>query len=112
MTLHHKNFPKQKKPLIDAILKFQNPNQFSKLIGVSRQVVDGWLHVCKLSPPAKYCKRIEEITNGQVTRQQLRPDLFGDIISTETTDQEKLEGCIFTLREIAENLANKKKGVD
>ena len=44
---------------------------------ISQRNVWAWLYrnqTC--APPAEYCAAIEAATNGEVTRQQLRPDIF------------------------------------
>ncbi len=109
MTLKAENFPEQKRPLVNAILKIGNANRFAKLIGVHRQAIDGWLYNCKLAPPVRYCKQIEDAMQGELTRAQLRPDIFGDIDQKELSDTEKLENCIFVLKGIAEKIADTKK---
>lgn len=104
------NYPEQKRPLIEAINKFGSTNSFAKAIGVSRQVVSGWLHICKFSPPAKYCKIIEDVTCGEISRAQLRPDLFGEIECEELTDEQKIEGCIAVMKSVFLKLSEQKKG--
>lgn len=37
-----------------------------------------WLNKSKRGVPAEYCRAIETITEGQITRAMLRPDVFGD----------------------------------
>lgn len=111
MSLNPDRFPKQKKPLIDAINCCITISRFSKSIGVSRQVVDGWLYTSKLAPPAKYCKKIEEVTMGNITREHLRPDLFGEIKNDILSEKDKLAACISILEGVKESLAsNTKKG--
>ena len=39
----------------------------------------GWLNTHKSpAPPSEYCIPIEQITDGAVTRYDLRPDVFGE----------------------------------
>ena len=47
------------------------------------QVVSNWRS--RDNVPAEYCLAIESITNGQVTREQLRPDVFGPTPTVERT---------------------------
>lgn len=44
--------------------------------GVSQVSVHKWLHGATLKP--EHAISVEQATEGQVTRQQLRPDIFGD----------------------------------
>ena len=37
-----------------------------------------WLNRTQLGVPAEYCRAIEGLTQGQVTRYDLRPDVFGE----------------------------------
>ncbi len=36
-----------------------------------------WLNTSKYGVPAEYCQKVEELTG--ITREQLRPDVFGSI---------------------------------
>lgn len=44
-----------------------------------RQILQGhvwaWMHRYKQGVPSQYCPAIEMLTQGQVTREQLRPDV-------------------------------------
>lgn len=45
---------------------------------VAQAHVWNWLNTDKTPmPPAEHCRAIEEATGGQVTRYDLRPDVFG-----------------------------------
>lgn len=44
---------------------------------VRQQYIWKWLRSKAPTPPAEHCRAIEEITNGVVTRYDLRPDVFG-----------------------------------
>jgi DNA-binding transcriptional regulator YdaS (Cro superfamily) len=48
-----------------------------KNIIVKQQYIWKWLRSVSPVPPAEHCRAIEEITNGEVTRYQLRADVFG-----------------------------------
>jgi len=50
---------------------------FAKACGVSQGLVSQFLKGSK-KPGWKTCKKIESITGGKVTRQDLRPDIFGE----------------------------------
>lgn len=49
-----------------------------KQVGVTQQAVRKWL-TQEMPVSAKSAIKIERATNGAVTRQQLRPDIFGEI---------------------------------
>lgn len=42
---------------------------------VAQSHISYWLETDKV--PAEHCRAIEKITDGKVTRYQLRPDVFG-----------------------------------
>lgn len=50
--------------------------QFADLVGVTQGRVSQWLGGDRV--PAERCAEIEAATNGQVTRYELRPDVFGE----------------------------------
>lgn len=45
-------------------------------IGLHQSFVSQLLHEVR-PVPAKWCRKIEEATGGDVTKEQLRPDIFG-----------------------------------
>jgi DNA-binding transcriptional regulator YdaS (Cro superfamily) len=47
-------------------------------VKISQAHVWNWLNSDTMQPPAEHCRAIEDITNGEVTRYQLRPDVFGN----------------------------------
>lgn len=50
-------------------------SELSRRIGCSQQAISSWLYrVGRV--PAEWCGPIEEATSGQVTRRDLREDLF------------------------------------
>jgi DNA-binding transcriptional regulator YdaS (Cro superfamily) len=51
--------------------------EFAEACGVSQGLISQFLSGAK-KPGWKTCKKIELLTHGQVTRYQLRPDIFGD----------------------------------
>lgn len=67
----------QIKHISRAIKLAGGQSQLSKALKLrSQSTVSQW--VTKRRPlPAKHCLKIEFITGGQVTRYQLRPDIFG-----------------------------------
>ena len=66
-------------PIEKAIELAGGTSALAKLIGVnSPQVVSNW--VARKRVPPKYCAAVERATEGQVTRQDLRPELWGDVV--------------------------------
>lgn len=51
---------------------------FAESVGVSQSMVWQWIEG-RRPVPEKRCTRIERITNGAVTRQDLRPDDWAEI---------------------------------
>ena len=49
-------------------------NKLAKALGVSRQAVYQWMEG---KVPAERVLAVEELTGGQVTRYDLRPDIYG-----------------------------------
>jgi len=47
----------------------------AKKLGVEPAVVFHWK---TRGVPAKHCRKIEEVTEGEVTASDLRPDIFGE----------------------------------
>lgn len=46
--------------------------RIADICGVSRQSLRFWTQV-----PAEYCRKLERACEGEVTRYQMRPDVFG-----------------------------------
>ena len=53
----------------------ETQKEFAQACGVSQGLISQFLTGAK-RPGWRTCQKIEQITNGQVTRQQLRPDIF------------------------------------
>jgi DNA-binding transcriptional regulator YdaS (Cro superfamily) len=49
-----------------------------KQIGVTQQTIYNWLNRSKQGVPGEHCWKIERATGGKITREMLRPDIFGD----------------------------------
>lgn len=62
-------------------------NLLSEITGkkVSQFNIYYWLNSAKSGVPAQYCRAIEAITNGAVTAEELRPDIFGATPIQRTT---------------------------
>ena len=66
-------------PLERAVDIAGGQTALAKAIGgsVKQAHVWNWLNISKGRVPAEHCSAIELATGGLVTRQQLRPDVFG-----------------------------------
>ena len=67
---------KQNPGIFRAVEIFGSQTALAKRIGVGQGVVSYWLNSAKQVPP-KRAVQIEAVTNGEVTRKELRPDLWG-----------------------------------
>lgn len=106
--LKYADFPKQKHPLLRAILNHGGSvTLFAKALGIHRQKVFSWLDNSSIAPPPKYCLRIEEITNGVVTTKQLRPDIFGDAQFIPPSLEEKCAKLVGLANDIASEVNEK-----
>lgn len=61
----------------------------AKAIGVQQPNIWNWLHRAGGVVPAEYCLKIESATNGEVTRYDLRPDVFGPAPSNSKQTQKE-----------------------
>lgn len=52
-------------------------------IGVTQSMVWYWLEKAKKGVPAEYVQAIEAATKGEVTRHDLRPDIFPRVDAAE-----------------------------
>ena len=66
-----------KKALNKAIKFFGSQRQMAIALGIEPMTVTHWK---RQGMPAKRAVQIEQVTNGHVTRKELLPDIFGDII--------------------------------
>lgn len=62
-------------PLERAIEKAGGLTRFAKKLEISPQVIVNWR---KRGVPPERCAEIETATEGEITRQHLRPDIFGE----------------------------------
>jgi len=58
-------------------------------VAVKQQYVWKWLRSSSPVPPAEHCRAIEDITQGAVTRYDLRPDVFGPAPECECAEPVK-----------------------
>jgi DNA-binding transcriptional regulator YdaS (Cro superfamily) len=58
-----------------AIELFGTQTALARRIGVGQNTISYWLYGAKAVPP-KRAVQIEAVTNGGVTRKELRPDLW------------------------------------
>lgn len=101
LDLKFKDFPKEKHQLIRAILNNGGSvRNFAKELGVNPNLVYVWLNQPSLVPPAQYCKQIEKITHGEVTCEQLRPDVYGSTLIEEETIENKFKRAIGMMKEL------------
>jgi DNA-binding transcriptional regulator YdaS (Cro superfamily) len=56
-------------------------SELGRRISAKQQTVHYWVSVMGKAP-AEYCRPIEAAVDGQVTRYQLRPDVFGEAPET------------------------------
>lgn len=63
-------------PLEHAVKSAGSQKALADKLGVTQSVVWYWLEKSKRGCPAEYVLKIEEITDGAVTRHQLRPDIW------------------------------------
>lgn len=59
-----------------AIELFETQDKFAQALGIKSPSVSEWRKRGQV--PHERCAEIERITNGQVTRSELRPDIWGD----------------------------------
>lgn len=62
------------KQLLRACKIVGSQEKMARALGVSRQAVQQW---CQGKLPAARALAVESLTDGQVTRYQLRSDIFG-----------------------------------
>ena len=47
-------------------------------LDIRQQSVAGWFAAGRIPP--ERCRQIEEITGGEIKREELRPDIFGPVV--------------------------------
>lgn len=77
--------PPMSSPLNRAIEIVGGQTSLAALIGKKQSNVSMWLRRKKVA--AECCIAIEAATGGQVTRHDLRPDVFGPAPATASTNQ-------------------------
>jgi len=61
---------------IDRLLELvHSQSRFARELGISPQAIDGWRRRGQV--PAERVLEIERITQGSITRYELRPDIYG-----------------------------------
>ena len=70
------NIPTHRPAIAKAIKMFGSQKAFAARIGASQTAVSYWLNGGKEIPP-KRAVQIEAVTGGEVSRKELRPDLWG-----------------------------------
>ena len=82
------NKPPRNEAVAKAASAVGNPATLGRLIGVKPQTVNDWLHGGK-PVPVKRCVLIEQVTNGAVTRRDLRPHDWKELwpeLATQTEE--------------------------
>lgn len=64
-----------KTPLEISIFKSGGQSALARALGVTPQAVQQWVKADRV--PAEQCIAVENALNGELTRYQLRPDVFG-----------------------------------
>lgn len=64
-----------------ALQLLGSQRRFADAVGLRSASVSCWKKIGRV--PAERCVAIERITNGQVTRYDLRPDVFGQAPATD-----------------------------
>jgi len=78
-----------KNPLQKAVEIAGGQTCLAKLIGIRQSHVWNWLNRSLGVVPAEYCIKIEQATNGSVTRYDLRPDVFGASADCESNQTQE-----------------------
>jgi DNA-binding transcriptional regulator YdaS (Cro superfamily) len=60
-----------------SLLGGDSQKTFADEVGVTPAAVSHWLN-CRRQVSPKHVRAIERVTNGRVTRHDLRPDIFGN----------------------------------
>jgi len=63
-------------PLQKAVKITGSQSALARSLGLKQAHIWNWLNKGGRRVPAEYCQAIEEATGGQVTRHDLRPDIF------------------------------------
>lgn len=74
-----------KDPLTRAIDIFGSQQALADALTIKSPSISGWRQSGRV--PAERCAAIEQLTNGQVTRNDLRPDVFGPLPSIALDEQ-------------------------
>lgn len=72
---HEQLFSKTREHIAEAIRIAGSAAALADAVGQPRQAVDRWRRTGRV--PAHHCIPIENETKGQITRYDLRPDVFG-----------------------------------
>lgn len=74
-----------KDPLTRAIEFFGSQQAMADALTIKSPSISGWRQAGRV--PAERCAAIEQLTNGAVTRHDLRPDVFGPLPSIALDEQ-------------------------
>ena len=68
---------KQEKALMKVIEKVGSARRLANILGCSPSYISNWTSGYR-KVPIKYVKKIVELSEGQVKRKDLRPDVYDD----------------------------------
>lgn len=74
-----------KDPLSRAIEFFGSQQALADALTIRSPSISGWRQSGRV--PAERCAAIEQLTNGEITRHELRPDVFGPLPAIEGAEQ-------------------------
>ena len=80
-------YPKASNPVARAVAIVGSQSALARLLGVTPQSVSRWVQ--SGCAPAKRIVQIEHATAGRVTRQELKPELYGNIAPYVLLNQEQ-----------------------
>lgn len=66
---------KKNKPLLKIVKEIGSVSELAALVGVSQPTVSNWLSGRKAIPATKV-RLLVELSNGKVSEEDLRPDVF------------------------------------
>ena len=65
-------------PILKAAEIIGSQVALAAMLGTSKQNISSWIRNSRI--PAEYCPDIERITNGQVSCEELRPDINWSVL--------------------------------
>ena len=93
------------KQILTACALMGSQTSLAKVLGVKPPVVNQWLNFIRPVPP-KICVAIERVTEGKVTRKELRPEDYWELWPDLATPQEELPPIPEELKAVLPQLKN------